>query len=376
MSRSTHSRDPLVVEADPLSHRLLQRRPLGRLEQLLRRRARSAEDAVWWSKPATVMSAIRCAISSTWTGLHRHGLRVEPGAARLCGNRRATTDQGVRRCRPPSRTSPFRPTAPDRPRRAGPGQPHHPVHRGRRHRRRHHPRDEGRRRRSDREGVRRRALDPLDGGVRRREVDAPLRRRRVAARRDARGAARLLRLDQRPDDDSGRRRYPLAQRRPAPGARPLCLPPPRALLQRRPQPAQGPVEDGHGHLPGEHRGHLRRHRVGGGVRRVPRSDRVPPGRVGRPQDPLPGHLGDRDQACLARRRRASRAAGAPLRGRQRARLGHARPQGQHPEVHRGRLPRLGVRPRRAGVRREAARRRPLDDVREPHEPAPRSSSRT
>ena len=42
-----------------------------------------------------------------------------------------------------------------------------------------------------------------------------------------------------------------------------------------------------------------------------------------------------------------------------ARLGHARPQGQHHEVHRGRLPRLGLRARRARVRRDADRRRPL-----------------
>ena len=42
-----------------------------------------------------------------------------------------------------------------------------------------------------------------------------------------------------------------------------------------------------------------------------------------------------------------------------ARLGHARPQGQHHEVHRGRVPRLGLRARRARVRRRAARRRPV-----------------
>ena len=50
------------------------------------------------------------------------------------------------------------------------------------------PGDAGRRRRRGREGVRRRAPDPLDGGLRRREVDPALRRRRVAAGRDARGA--------------------------------------------------------------------------------------------------------------------------------------------------------------------------------------------
>ena len=100
-----------------------------------------------------------------------------------------------------------------------------------------------------------------------------------------------------------------------------------------------------------------------------KADRVPPGRDGRAQDPLPGDLGDRDQAGLARGHGAARAPGAPVRDRQRAQLGDARAQGQHPEVHRGRLPRLGLRPRRARVRRAAARRRPLDDVREPEDRA-------
>ena len=40
-------------------------------------------------------------------------------------------------------------------------------------------------------------------------------------------------------------------------------------------------------------------------------------------------------------------------------VGHARAQGQHHEVHRGRLPRLGLRARRARVRRDADRRRPV-----------------
>ena len=74
--------------------------------------------------------------------------------------------------------------------------------------------------------------------------------------------------------------------------------------------------------------------------------------------------------------RAARAPGDPVRDRQRPALGHARAQGQHHEVHRGRLPRLGLRPRRARVRRAAARRRPVDDVHEPEHRAARSSSRT
>ena len=169
--------------------------------------------------------------------------------------------------------------------------------------------------------------------------------------------ARVLGLDQGPADDPDRRRPPLAQRRAAPGARPLRLPAAGALLRRRPEPAARPVADGHGDLPREHRGHLRRDRMGGRDRRRPQGDRLPPERDGRAQDPLPRDVEHRDQAGLARGHRAARAQGDPLRARQRARLGHARPQGQHHEVHRGRLPRLGLRARRARVRRRADRRR-------------------
>ena len=47
------------------------------------------------------------------------------------------------------------------------------------------------------------------------------------------GRARLRRLDQGPADDAGRRRHPLAERRAAPGARPLRLPAPDPVLQGR-----------------------------------------------------------------------------------------------------------------------------------------------
>ena len=58
---------------------------------------------------------------------------------------------------------------------------------------------------------------------------------------------------------------------------------------------------------------------------------------------------------------------AALRGRQRPPLRDARPQGQHPEVHRGRVPRLGLCPRRARVRRDADRRRPVAPLRQPED---------
>ena len=99
-----------------------------------------------------------------------------------------------------------------------------------------------------------------------------------------------------------------------------------------------------------------------GARRV---DLVPPGRARRAEDPLPGHLGHRHQAGLARGDRAARAEGDPVRDRQRPPLRDARAQGQHHEVHRRRLPGLGLRARGVRVRRAAARRWAVADVREP-----------
>ena len=92
-------------------------------------------------------------------------------------------------------------------------------------------------------------------------------------------------------------------------------------------------------------------------------DRLPPGRDGRAEDPLPGDLEHRDQARLERGHRAAGAQGDRVRDRERARLGHARAQGEHHEVHRGRLPRLGLCARPARVRRDADRRRPLAGTR-------------
>ena len=69
------------------------------------------------------------------------------------------------------------------------------------------------------------------------------------------------RRHQGPADDARRRRHPLAQRRAAADARPLRLPAPGAILHRRALAGEAPGEGGHGDLPREHRGHLRRHRI-------------------------------------------------------------------------------------------------------------------
>ena len=149
-----------------------------------------------------------------------------------------------------------------------PDNPIIPVHRGRRHRPRYYAGDDRGRRCGGRQGLRRQAQDPLDGDLRRREIDQGLRSRRVAARRDARDRQGLRRVDQGPADHAGRRRHPLAQRRAAAGARPLRLPAPGAATSRGvPSPVKEPAEDRHGDLPRELRGHLRRHRMGGRVGR-------------------------------------------------------------------------------------------------------------
>ena len=64
--------------------------------------------------------------------------------------------------------------------------------------------------------------------------------------------------------------------------------------------------------------------------------------MGVQEDPLPGDLGHRHQAGVARGHRAARAQGDPVRDRQRPRVGDARAQGQHHEVHRGRASATGA----------------------------------
>ncbi len=241
---------------------------------------------------------------------------------------------------------------------------------------RHHAGDDQGRRRGGGQGVRRQAEDPLDGNLRGREVHEDLRSRRLAARRIADHPQGLRRVDQGAADDARRRRDPFAQRGAAPAARPVRVPAARPLLQGRAVAGQGAREDRHGDLPREFRGHLRRHRVAGGNRRRQESHRLPDQGDGRQEDPLPGDVVHRHQARVARRHRTARAQGAAVHDRQRPQVDDARAQGQHHEVHRGRLPRLGL---RARARRSSARsswtagRGCRSRIRRP---AARSSSRT
>ena len=106
------------------------------------------------------------------------------------------------------------------------------------------------------------------------------------------------------------------------------------------------------------------------------ADQVPAGRVRRQEDPLPGHLGHRHQAGVARRHRAPGAQGDPVRDRQRQAVGDAGAQGQHHEVHRRRLPRLGLRAGAARVRRRSRSTAARGASSRTRRPAGTSSSRT
>ncbi len=132
------------------------------------------------------------------------------------------------------------------------------------------------------------AVEKAYGGKRKIGWMEVLRRReglhrngQLAARRHGRGLQRLPGRHQGPAHHADRRRHPLAQRRPAPDARPLRLPAAGALLRRRPLARQAPRKGRHGHLPREHRGHLRGHRIPRRHPRGPEGARLPRARASR-----------------------------------------------------------------------------------------------
>ena len=176
-----------------------------------------------------------------------------------------------------------------------------------------------------------RQVDRLEGGPGRREgVQGD---RRLASRGDHRRLPGVPHRHQGPADDPGRRRLPVAQRRPSPDPRPVRVPAAHSLVRGRPLAGQAPRPGGHGHLPGEHRGHLRRTRGPGGHPRGQAHDRAAPRRVrlGHPPRQRGG-----DQAGVGHRVEAPGPGRAQLRRPARPQVGHPGAQGQHPEVHRGR----------------------------------------
>ena len=94
------------------------------------------------------------------------------------------------------------------------------------------------------------------------------------------------------------RRVPLAQRGAAAAARPLRLRAAGALVHRRALAGEAAGAGGHGDLPGEHGGYLRRHRVEGGHRRRRSGWCGSSGGPRRHHHPLPGDELDRHQADL------------------------------------------------------------------------------
>ena len=175
------------------------------------------------------------------------------------------------------------------------------------------------------------------------------RDRQLAARRDRRGLPRPPHRHQGAAHDPDRRRLPQPQRRPAPAARPLRLPAAGALVRGRAVARQAPRARRHGDLPREHRGRLRRHGGRGGhpggraAARLPHRDYGWKIREG-------SGIGIKPISEVGSKRLIRAAINYALE--KGARVGDPRAQGQHPEVHRGRLHELGLR----AVREEFADR--------------------
>ena len=150
--------------------------------------------------------------------------------------------------------------------------------------------------------------------------------------------------DQRSAHHSGRRWDPLAERRTPPDPRPLRVPAAGAVVRGRAVAGEAPRTRRHGDLPGEHRRHLRGPRSRGRNARGGEADRDAEGEL---RLEHPRRLGHRNQAGVDHGFEAPDPRRDQVRSRSRPQVGHARAQGEHPEVHRGSVPQLGLRPREA-----------------------------
>ena len=148
-----------------------------------------------------------------------------------------------------------------------PRQPDRPLHRRRRHRPRHLEASVRVFDAAVAKAFGGKQQDRLVRGAGGREGQGAVQR--VAAERHDRGGQALQGRDQGPADDAGRRRHPQPERHAAPGARPLRLRAPGPLLRGHAGAGQASRADERGDLPREHRGRLRRHRVGEAARRRP-----------------------------------------------------------------------------------------------------------
>ena len=152
-----------------------------------------------------------------------------------------------------------------------------------------------------------------------------------------------------------RRGLSFPQRGAAPAARPLRLPAPGSLLPGSSVPGPFAGKSRHGDLPREHRRHLRGHRVRSGStaeaekflqllrRSSPRSSRrsASPRRA----SALEGIGASRRSRWASGSRRSAATEYAPLATLPQAEERDPGPQGQHHEVHRRRLPQVGLRAR-------------------------------
>ena len=159
-----------------------------------------------------------------------------------------------------------------------------------------------------------------------------------------RGVPRLPRVDQRPADDAGRRRHPLAERRVAADARSVRVPAAGALVQRRAFAGQEPenvdmvifrenTEDIYAGIEFE--------AGSADNRRISWSFSSSCSRRNSAKIRFPGLVRHRRQAGLAGGHGPARPRRARIRDREQAQEPHDRAQGQHHEVHRGRLPQVG-----------------------------------
>ena len=123
----------------------------------------------------------------------------------------------------------------------------------------------------------------------------------------------------------------------------VCLRPVR-YFKGVPSPVKRPELVEHGHFPREHGRHLCGHRIGKQAREeVKKVIKFLQKEMGVNKDPLPGDERHRHQAGFFRRLEASRARRHRIRDQAQPQIRDPRAQGQHHEVHRRRVQKLGLR---------------------------------